>query len=62
MIEAHGQPDRWLPVRQRASYVAAMSKKKGQNLSMGTGMTQGSTTQWAASGGGGGGKKKKGKK
>jgi len=40
-----------------------MSKKKGQNLSMGTGMTQGSTTSAANAGGAGsGGKKKKGKK
>ena len=60
------QPDRWLPMRQRASYLAAQSKKKGTMTSMGTGITQGSTISGAsggASGGGGaGGKKKKGKK
>jgi hypothetical protein len=44
------------------SYIAAMSKKKGQNLSMGTGMTQGSTTAGSGAGGGGAGKKKKGRK
>ncbi|CAD6577284.1 MAG: hypothetical protein TREMPRED_001899 [Tremellales sp. Tagirdzhanova-0007] len=58
-------PDRWLPLRQRSSYIVNMSRKKGGNLSMGTGMTQGSTsTAVNAPGGGdgGGGKSKKGKK
>ena len=59
------QPDRWLPLRQRSSYIATMGKKKGANLSMGTGMTQGSTTPATSLVGGatgGGGKSKKGKK
>lgn len=62
------QPDRWLPLRQRASYINAQSKKKGGNQSMGVGMTQGSSSHGNAAGGGGGGgngggnKKKKGKK
>jgi hypothetical protein len=43
--------------------MVAMSKKKGKDLSMGTGMTQGSTTSAGGNtGGGGGNKKKKGKK
>ncbi|ORY33731.1 hypothetical protein BCR39DRAFT_518912 [Naematelia encephala] len=57
-------PERWLPLRQRTSYIQAQSKKKRANQSMGVGMTQGSTASAAASGGGGGGgaKGKKGKK
>ncbi|WWC69534.1 uncharacterized protein I206_103476 [Kwoniella pini CBS 10737] len=57
-------PERWLPLRQRASYIAAQHKKKGGKESMGTGFTQGSTAQASGnSGGGGGGNKgKKGKK
>ena len=52
-------------MRQRQSYITAMSKKKGVKESMGTGFTQGSTAHSSgggSSGGGGGGKKKKGKK
>ncbi|KAI9638379.1 uncharacterized protein MKK02DRAFT_36142 [Dioszegia hungarica] len=60
-------PDRWLPMKQRASFIAAQSKKKGGNMSMGVGMTQGSSSHAASGGGGSGGggggnKKKKGKK
>ncbi|ORX39803.1 hypothetical protein BD324DRAFT_615041 [Kockovaella imperatae] len=57
-------PDRWLPMRQRATFLAAQSKKKGNMTSMGTGITQGSSASagGGGSGGGGGGKKKKGKK
>ncbi|WWD15845.1 hypothetical protein CI109_100269 [Kwoniella shandongensis] len=60
--------ERWIPLRQRTSYIAAQNKKKGGKESMGTGFTQGSTSGGAAaqnSGGGGqggGGKNKKGKK
>ncbi|WVQ71587.1 hypothetical protein IAR50_001127 [Cryptococcus sp. DSM 104548] len=53
-------PERWIPLRQRASYINAQSKRKGVKESMGTGFTQGSTAQ--NSGGGGGAKNKKGKK
>ncbi|ODN84734.1 hypothetical protein, variant 1 [Cryptococcus amylolentus CBS 6039] len=53
-------PERWIPLRQRLSYINAQSKKKGVKESMGTGFTQGSTAQ--SSGGGGGAKNKKGKK
>lgn len=55
-------------MKQRASFITAQSKKKGGNMSMGVGMTQGSASHGAAgggnTGGGGGGnnKKKKGKK
>ena len=52
-------------MRQRASYMAAQNKKKGAKESMGTGFTQGSTSQQSGGGGGGGGggnKNKKGKK
>ncbi|KAK8869879.1 hypothetical protein IAR55_000447 [Kwoniella newhampshirensis] len=60
-------PERWIPLRQRTSYITAQNKKKGGKESMGTGFTQGSTTGGAThtSGGGGqggGGKNKKGKK
>lgn len=54
-------------MKQRASYITALSKKKGGNMSMGVGMTQGSSSHPASgggsgSGGGGNNKKKKGKK
>lgn len=54
-------------MKQRASFIAAQSKKKGGNMSMGVGMTQGSSSHAASGGGGSGGggggnKKKKGKK
>lgn len=57
-------------MKQRASYIAAQSKKKGANQSMGVGMTQGSNSNahqasgggGSTGGGGGGNKKKKGKK
>jgi signal recognition particle subunit SRP72 len=51
-------------MRQRASYIAAQTKKKGVKESMGTGFTQGSTAQQSSGGGGGGGgkDKKKGKR
>jgi signal recognition particle subunit SRP72 len=65
VLHRSSQPDRWLPLRQRSSHIAAMGKKKGAKMGMGTGMTQGSTTAAAASsgaGGGGGSKNKKGKK
>ncbi|RSH91272.1 hypothetical protein EHS25_009571 [Saitozyma podzolica] len=58
-------PERWLPLKQRASYIASLSKKKGGKESMGTGFTQGSThsaSGGGGGGGGGGGKGKKGKK
>ncbi|KAL7422266.1 hypothetical protein Q5752_002912 [Cryptotrichosporon argae] len=57
-----GDPERWMPLRQRATYIAAQSKKKGAKESMGTGFTQGSTASGGGGGGGGGGNKnKKGK-
>ncbi|WRT67060.1 uncharacterized protein IL334_004026 [Kwoniella shivajii] len=62
-------PERWIPLRQRTSYInaqaQAQNRKKGGKESMGTGFTQGSTailTQSSAGGGGGGGKGKKGKR
>jgi hypothetical protein len=64
-ICASHQPERWLPLKQRASYIASLSKKKGGKESMGTGFTQGSThsaSGGGGGGGGGGGKGKKGKK
>ncbi|KAL1411291.1 hypothetical protein Q8F55_002242 [Vanrija albida] len=59
-------PDRWLPLRQRASYATPVVKKKGGKEQTGLG-TQGSSAPAAdnhggKSGGGGGGNKKKGKK
>ncbi|WVF72273.1 hypothetical protein IAT40_007085 [Kwoniella sp. CBS 6097] len=48
-------PERWIPLRQRTSYIAAQNKKKGGKESMGTGFTQGSTASASAGGGGGGG-------
>ena len=59
-----------MPLRQRASYINAQSKKKGANQSMGVGMTQGSSSNGGGTAGGGGGgvrgggvnKKKKGPK
>lgn len=65
------QPERWIPLRQRQSYITAQGKKKGVKESMGTGFTQGSTSAQSGGGGGGsgggggggaGGKNKKGKK
>jgi signal recognition particle subunit SRP72 len=64
-FQADLQPERWVPMRQRATYIAAQNKKKGAKESMGTGFTQGSTSAQQNSGGGGGGgggKNKKGKK
>lgn len=55
------QPERWIPLRQRLSYITAQSKKKGAKESMGTGFTQGSTGGHSG-GSGGGGKNKKGKR
>ncbi|WVQ98657.1 hypothetical protein IAU59_005788 [Kwoniella sp. CBS 9459] len=66
-------PERWIPLRQRTTYIAAQNKKKGGKESMGTGFTQGSTAsgggggggggnQSGGGGGGGGGKGKKGKR
>ncbi|WVR05118.1 hypothetical protein IAU60_002130 [Kwoniella sp. DSM 27419] len=57
-------PERWMPLRQRASYLATQNKKKGGKESMGTGFTQGSTSSGSAnpSSSGGGNKGKKGKK
>ncbi|WVW83191.1 hypothetical protein I302_105209 [Kwoniella bestiolae CBS 10118] len=58
-------PERWIPLKQRQSYITAQAKKKGGKESMGTGFTQGSTAQASHSsggGGGGGGKNKKGKR
>ncbi|OCF55321.1 signal recognition particle subunit SRP72 [Kwoniella mangroviensis CBS 10435] len=59
-------PERWIPLKQRASYISAQAKKKGGKESMGTGFTQGSTAQPShtsgGGGGGGGGKNKKGKR
>jgi signal recognition particle subunit SRP72 len=52
-------------MKQRASFIVAQSKKKGGNMSMGVGMTQGSNSHAPTTGSGGGGgnnKKKKGKK
>ncbi|KAE8538054.1 hypothetical protein D1P53_006121 [Cryptococcus gattii VGV] len=53
--------ERWIPLRQRLSYITAQSKKKGAKESMGTGFTQGSTGGHSA-GSGAGGKNKKGKR
>ncbi|WWC90115.1 uncharacterized protein L201_005048 [Kwoniella dendrophila CBS 6074] len=58
-------PERWTPLKQRASYIAAQNKRKGGKESMGTGFTQGSTAQQShnsGGSGGGGGKGKKGKR
>lgn len=55
------QPERWIPLPQRLSYITAQSKKKGAKESMGTGFTQGSTGGSSA-GSGAGGKNKKGKR
>ncbi|BEJ16066.1 hypothetical protein CspHIS471_0506710 [Cutaneotrichosporon sp. HIS471] len=53
-------PDRWLPLRQRASFAPAAGKKKKELTGLGT---QGSTSGGGGGGGGGGGhNKKKGKK
>ncbi|WWC61202.1 uncharacterized protein I303_103782 [Kwoniella dejecticola CBS 10117] len=57
-------PERWLPLKQRVSYIAAQNKKKGGKESMGTGFTQGSTAQVGhnSGGSGAGNKGKKGKR
>jgi signal recognition particle subunit SRP72 len=52
-------PDRWLPLRQRASFAPAAGKKKKELTGLGT---QGSTGGGGGGGGGGGHNKKKGKK
>ncbi|TXT13786.1 hypothetical protein VHUM_01153 [Vanrija humicola] len=49
-------PDRWLPLRQRASYATPVVKKKGGKEQTGL------DNHGGKSGGGGGGNKKKGKK
>ncbi|KAK4685474.1 signal recognition particle subunit SRP72, partial [Tremellales sp. Uapishka_1] len=55
-------PERWIPLKQRTTFVNAQSKKKGGKESMGTGFTQGSTSGGAPGGGGGSGGGAKGKK
>ncbi|OCF35430.1 signal recognition particle subunit SRP72 [Kwoniella heveanensis BCC8398] len=47
-------PERWIPLRQRSTYIVAQNKKKGGKESMGTGFTQGSTASASANGSGGG--------